>query len=100
MNSVQLAINTMWETTRNCFMLVCISNKTENEKNKDLGVIQNNFICDTKTGTIREAKFSFGGLHELIIDQTNLGPVCMFRSFDFKDGKALTTPVYYVDNET
>ena len=53
MNSVQVALNTMWETTKNCFMLVCISNKTDNEKSKDLGVIQNNFICDTKTGTIR-----------------------------------------------
>jgi len=24
----------------------------------------------------------------------------MFRTFDFKDGKALTTPIYYIDNKT
>jgi hypothetical protein len=65
-----------------------------------LGVIQNNYICDTKTGNIREAKFSFGELHDLLIDQQYLGPTCVFRTFDFKDGKALTTPVYYVNNET
>lgn len=27
--NIQCAMNTMWETTKNCFMLVCISNKTE-----------------------------------------------------------------------
>ena len=27
-----------------------------------------------------------------------LGDVSMFRTFDFKDGKPLTTPIYYVDN--
>jgi hypothetical protein len=53
MATVQVALNTLWETTKNCFMLVCISNKTDNEKNKELGVIQNNYICDTVAGTIR-----------------------------------------------
>lgn len=24
----------------------------------------------------------------------------MFRTFDFKDGKALTTPIFYINNET
>lgn len=81
-------------------MLVCISNKTDNEKNKELGVIQNNYICDTVAGTIREANFSFGELHDLLIDQTYLGSHCMFRTFDFKDGKALTTPIYYINNAT
>ena len=82
-------------------MLVCISNKNdENHKNKELGVVQNNYIFDTKTGTIREAKFSFGWYQELVIDQYNLGPVCMFRTFDFKDGEPLETPIYYINNET
>lgn len=26
----QVAMNTMWETSKNVFMLVCISNKTDN----------------------------------------------------------------------
>ncbi len=53
LTNVQVALNTMWETTKNCFMLVCISNKQEEHKNKEQNVIQNNFICDTKTGTVR-----------------------------------------------
>ncbi len=81
-------------------MLVCISNKADEHKNKDLGVVQNNYICDTKTGVIREAKFSLGEYQELVIDQTYLGPTCMFRTFDFKDGKPLKTPIYYINNET
>jgi len=100
MASTQVAINTMWETTKNCFMFVCISNKNDEHKNKDLGVIQNVYICDTKAGTVREAKFGFGELHDLQIDQQYLGPNSMFRTFDFKDGKPLTTPCYYINNST
>lgn len=81
-------------------MLVCISNKTEEHKNKEIGVIQNNYIMDVKTGVIREAKFSFGEYQELLIDQRNLGPTSMFRTFDFKEGKPLKTPIYYINNET
>ncbi len=50
----------MWENTKDSFMLVCISNKTEEHKNKELGVIQNNYILNVKTEQIREAKFAFG----------------------------------------
>lgn len=98
--NVQCALNTMWETSRDVFMMVCISNKTDDHKNKDLGVIQNNYILDVKTSVIREAKFSLGEYQELVIDQTYLGPTCMFRTFDFKDGKPLETPIYYINNET
>ena len=98
--NVQCALNTMWETTRDCFMLVCIINKNEEHKNKELGVIQNNYIMDVKTGVIREAKFSFGEYQELLIDQRYLGPTSMFRTFDFKEGKPLKTPIYYINNET
>lgn len=90
----------MWELTRDRFLLVCISNKNEQHQNKDLGVIQNNYVLDVKTNIIREAKFSFGEHQELTIDQRYLGPTSMFRTFDFKDGKALKTPIYYINNET
>lgn len=100
MTTVQLCMTNMWEVTKNVFMMICITNKTDEQKNKELGVVQNNFICDTATGNIREAKFSFGDLHELVMDQTYLGNHSMFRTFEFKDGKALTTPVYYIDNKT
>lgn len=34
-----------------------------------------------------------------MIDQRSMGPTSMFRTFDFKDGKPLPTPIFYVDNE-
>ena len=34
------------------------------------------------------------------MDQTYMGSHSMFRTFNFKDGNALTTPVYYVNNAT
>jgi len=55
---------------------------------------------DVKTSVIREAKFNFGEYQELLIDQRHLGPTSMFRTFDFKDGKPLKTPIYYINNET
>jgi hypothetical protein len=33
--------------------MVCISSKGDNHINKDLGVIQNNYIIDTLTSNIR-----------------------------------------------
>ena len=53
MDKVQVAMSQMWEMTKGVFMLVCTSNKTQNQKNKELGVVQNNFVCDTKNGTVR-----------------------------------------------
>ena len=58
--NVQCALTTMWQTTKNCFMMCTITNKGENEKNKDMGVIQNNYICDTTMKIVRQAKCTFG----------------------------------------
>ena len=68
--------------------------------NKNLGVIQNIFICDTILGTVREARFHFGALHNLVIDEKSMGPISVFRTIDFEKGKAKTTPVYYINNCT
>jgi hypothetical protein len=87
--NVQCALNTMWEVRPNEFMMVCVSNKTDDHKNKELGVVQNNYILNVQKGNLRETKMCFGELQELIIDQTSLGQICMFRTFDFKDGKPL-----------
>lgn len=57
--------------------------------NKELQIIQNNYICETKTGNIREAKFSFGWHHDYLIDYYNMGRYCMFRTFNFENGKAI-----------
>ena len=97
----EMAINTMWEVRRGQFMLVCISNKTENNSlNKD-GVINNNYVVDVTAETIREASFSFNkDFNDYQIDQLYLGPISMFRTFCFFDGKVQPSPVYYVNNET
>lgn len=96
LNKCEVAITTMWEMRPNEFFLVCISNRTEP---KD-GVINNNYVWDTVAHTMREAKFNFGEYQELHLDQHSFGNTCMFRTFDFKDGQALATPVYYVNNQT
>eukprot|EP00178_Gracilaria_changii_P003646 TRINITY_DN15474_c0_g1_i1.p1 TRINITY_DN15474_c0_g1~~TRINITY_DN15474_c0_g1_i1.p1 ORF type:complete len:122 (-),score=15.27 TRINITY_DN15474_c0_g1_i1:46-411(-) len=48
---------------------------------------------------MREAKFKFDNFQDLTIDQHSFGSTCMFRTFDFQDGKPLSTPIYYIDNE-
>ena len=53
LGKVQVALNTLWEIQRDVFMLVCISSKTEECANKDLAVVQNNYVCETQTGTVR-----------------------------------------------
>lgn len=92
MNKTEVAITTMWEMTPGVFMFVCISSRKDEANN--------NYVCDTKTGVIREAKFSFEQYQPLTIDQISFGNTCMFRTFDFENGKTLETPVYYISNET
>jgi hypothetical protein len=63
--------------------MVCISDKPDTAKNKDLNVVQDIYVFDTKSKIVREAKFGFGELHPLQVDHRNLGPTCMVRTFDF-----------------
>jgi hypothetical protein len=80
------------------FCFVCISNKTQEGPG---GVINNNFICDTATGIIRESKFTFDkDYHDYLIDCHYMGPISMFRTFAYEGGQPKTTPVYYINNET
>lgn len=68
--------------------------------NKD-GVVNNNFIVDVQAQTVREANFFFDPKYnDYQIDYLYLGPISMFRTFYFNEGKAEKTPVYYVNNET
>lgn len=92
MNKTELAITTMWEMRPKEFMMVCITNRAEDKNN--------NYVCDTNSGVIREVKFSFGKYQPLTIDQISFGSTCMFRTFDFENGNTLQTPVYYISNET
>ena len=81
--------------------MVTVSNKTESKAFNKEGVVNNNFVIDVDAGTIRETKFFFDQQYnDYLIDYMYLGPISMFRTFFFKDGKVETTPVYYVDNET
>jgi hypothetical protein len=98
---VELAIANLWETKRGLFCLVCVSNKTEHKATNKDGVTNNNFIVDVQAQTIREAHFWFDKKYnDYLIDYLYLGPISMFRTFFFTDGKPETTPVYYVNNET
>lgn len=96
MAKTEVAVTTMWEMRPLEFMLVCISNRPATEE----GPANNNYIADVKTKTIREAKFNLGKYQDLHLDQHYMGNTCMFRTFDFEQGKALSTPVHYVNNET
>lgn len=96
MAKTEVAITTMWEMRPLEFLLVCISNRPDT---KD-GPANNNYVADVKTKTIRESKFLLGKLQDLHLDQHYIGNTCMFRTFDFENGAALETPVYYVNNET
>ena len=76
-----------------------VSNKTENKAVNKEGIVNNNFIVDVSAGTVREANFFFDTKYnDYQIDYLNLGPISMFRTFFFQDGKVEATPVYYVDN--
>ena len=96
MNKCEVAITTMWEMRDNEYLLVCISNRTEP---KD-GPINNNYVWNVADKTMREAKFNFGNYQDLHLDQHSFGTTSMFRSFDFENGQALETPVYYINNAT
>lgn len=55
---------------------------------------------------MRETNFFFKDLHdnfvwnEQVIENFYMGPVCVFHTFKHDAGKTLTTPVFYVNNET
>lgn len=84
LNKVEMAITSLWETRRGQFLLVCVSNKTESQAINKEGVINNNFVMDVTTGTVREAQFSFDKLYnDYQIDHLYLGPISMFRTFFF-----------------
>jgi hypothetical protein len=83
------------------FCAVTISNKSDAKAvNKD-GVVNNNFVLDVLAGTVREANFFFDEKHnDYLIDYLYLGQFCMFRTFNFLEGKVIPSPVYYINNET
>ena len=96
-----MAISSLWESKKGVFCLVTISNKTDSKAFNSQGVVNNNFIVDVETLTMRETKYSFDKKYnDYLIDYLYLGPISMFRTFLFQDGKVERSPVYYVNNET
>lgn len=87
-------------------MLVGNSNKIEhNAKNKE-GVINNNYVVNNLTKEMREAKFWFKdpidgfAWNDQMIEYFYMGTVSVFHTFKHDKGVTLSTPVYYVNNET
>lgn len=104
-NNFSLSLANVWETKPGQFCLVGNSNKEANGKNAD-GIINNNYIVDVNEGTMRETKFWFKdpkdgfAWNDQLIEYFYMGPVSVFHTFRHEAGKTLTTPVYYVSNET
>jgi membrane protease subunit (stomatin/prohibitin family) len=96
---VEVAIFNVWETKKDNFLFVCLTNKQTPNKNGGT-VINSNLIIDVSTGKIRESAFTFGPYQYYLIDCYNLGAYSMFRTFKFEDNKIIKTPTYYVDNQT
>lgn len=97
LNKCEVAITTAWEMRPNEYLLVCISNRTKPTESTQEAV-NNNYVWNVQENSMREAKFNFGPYQDLHLDQHNFGNTCMFRTFDFENGAALSTPVYYIDN--
>ncbi len=88
----------MWEMTPLKFMLVCISSLSNNAVEAEK--VNNNFVYNAKDNSLRPALFSLGKYADLHLDQHYFGNTCMFRTFDYEAGKPLTTPIFYINNET
>ena len=59
LSKVEICINNAYEIRKYEFCLICISNKTEARAvNKD-GIVNNNFIYNSDTNTIKESKIYF-----------------------------------------
>jgi hypothetical protein len=100
LNKIECAISSLWEMSAGKFCAVTISNKFEAKAINKAGVVNNNFIIDVVAGTVRETNFSFDQKHnDYLIDYHYLGQFCMFRTFNFVEGKVASSPVYYINNE-
>ena len=85
----------MWETEPDVYMLVCNSNRPDDEDN----LVNNNYILDVKKEIIRETKFTFPGKwNRMLMDYYNIGEISAFHTFAYFKGLPLTTPIFYVDN--
>lgn len=66
--------------------------------NKD-GIVNNNFIYNADTNSIKESKIYFeASYNPFLIDYINLGAYCMFRTYSYSDQKVNESPVYYINN--
>lgn len=87
----------MWETEPDIYMLVCNSNRPDNDPEN---AVNNNYILDARKELIRETKFTFPGKwNRMLMDYYNLGEISAFHTFAYEKGQPLTTPVYYVHNQ-
>jgi len=90
------AINYMWEFQPNVLIMHCNTTKDNDKcKNPQTGVVNNTFIWDLKTETIRESKFVLDPEYQdLQVDIYGTPSFSMFRTFFFDNkgtGKAKLT---------
>lgn len=100
MNNLSLALINLWETTPDCYLMVCNSNRLEGNIRNNQGKINNNYILDEKKAIIRETRFNFPDEWNIyLIDYLYVGAVSIFRTFKFENGGPLDSPVFFVNNE-
>jgi len=94
------AINYMWEFQPNVLIMHCNTTKDNDKcKNPQTGVVNNTFIWDLKTETIRESKFVLDPEYQdLQVDIYGTPSFSMFRTFFFDNKGTVESPAYFVSN--
>ena len=85
----------IWEIEKDRYFIT-----TNSHHRKTQGrAANNNYVYDDKTKIFREAHFVLDGNdNEVIGDTGYFGDYCFFTTFAFKDGVAISTPLYLVNH--
>jgi hypothetical protein len=99
-SDMKMAIVELWEFQPDVLLLFCATTKNEAKAiTPNTEVVNNNFLWDTSLNIIREAKFTFPPRRQdLLVDIYGTPSLSMFRTFDFKPGKAVPAPAYFISN--
>lgn len=77
------------------FLIVSITDRPHTETEYPNAL----FVYEADNKIFREAKFAFDGKFRFqYVHYYSFGTTGMIKSFDFIQGKALETPVYFIDN--
>ena len=88
-----------WEARPNQYIFICVVGIDLKKE-----IENTNYLVDVGTDVeeekVREVKFTFGPYQEQIFKSCNLGRFSLFKTFMVDNGQTMTTPSYYVDNQT